>query len=88
VRDETGLDVPISGAGGAVGDVPWNYDERLVRVLPDLRKLIVLALEKHDIALSKAVRGEPNDLDAVAELHRGTTTPSASGAALIGTSSN
>ena len=49
--------------------MPWNYDERLVPVLPKLTRLAAFALEKHDVALSKTVRGYQNDLDLIAALH-------------------
>jgi hypothetical protein len=67
-REETGLKIPLSNA--AVADVPWNYRGRLVPVLPALRKLSVFALEKHDLALSKVIRGSEQDLQQLAELHR------------------
>lgn len=64
----TGLKIPLSNA--AVADVPWNYQDRLICVLPELRKLSVFTLEKHDLALSKVIRGSEQDLQQLAELHR------------------
>src|SRR5258706_3578230 len=52
-QKDTGLHVPVSERGGAVGDVPQNSEQRFLRVLPELRRLEVYALEAHDIALSK-----------------------------------
>lgn len=67
-REVTGLKIPVSNAG--VADVPWNYRDRLVPLLPELCKLSVFTLEKHDLALSKAIRGSEQDLQQLAELHR------------------
>ncbi len=47
-----------------------SYSDRLVRQLPDLSRLTVLALEKHDLALSKTVRGSEHDFQQLRELHR------------------
>ena len=67
-RELTGFAIPLANA--AVADVPWNYRDRLVRLLPEFRNLSVFALEKHDLALSKAIRGSEQDLQQLAELHR------------------
>lgn len=67
-RKVTGLQIPLSNA--AVADVPWNYRDRLVRLLPELSQLYVFALEKHDLALSKVIRGSEQDLQQLAELNR------------------
>ncbi len=69
-RADTGLNIEVSGAGGAVGDVPYHSGQRLIRVVPELTKLAVYALEKHDVALSKTVRGYENDLAAIEKLHQ------------------
>src|SRR5262245_56424103 len=45
-KAETGLNIPINYS--AVADVPWNFEDRLERQLPELRKLQVRVLEKHD----------------------------------------
>jgi hypothetical protein len=66
---ETGLDIPISPAGGNVGDWPENSEDRLVPVMPELKHLKVFALEAHDLALSKAVRGWEKDLSMIDALH-------------------
>lgn len=67
---DMGLHVPVSGDGGAVGDWPWNSDDRLIRLMPELAKLQVYSLEAHDLALSKAVRGWEKDLAMVRALHQ------------------
>ena len=64
---KTGLAITVSHA--AVGDVPWNSEDRLERVLPDLEHLRVWVLEKHDLALSKCVRCAEHDLQQLEELH-------------------
>lgn len=65
---ETGLDVPISRA--SVADVPYNYEDRLERHLEDLPNLEVWVLEKHDLVLSKTVRGYDHDLQQILEIHQ------------------
>lgn len=67
-RASTGLLVPISQS--TVAQVPYRYDERLERVLPHLKKLEVWILEKHDLALSKIVRGVEHDMQQLEEVHR------------------
>lgn len=71
--EDTGLDILVSPRGGAVGDWPYNSDDRLVRVMRHLRRLEVFSLEAHDLALSKAVRAWEKDLAMIRDLHR--TTP-------------
>lgn len=66
--EETGLRIPFGPAG--VADAPLEFESRLVRVLPALRKLTVLVPEKHDLALMKMLRGVEHDIDGIARLHR------------------
>lgn len=66
-QEATGLKIPLDRA--AVADIPYNADDRRVRILPELEKLRVYVLERHDLALSKTVRGYQNDVDAIAALH-------------------
>jgi len=66
VRD-TGLEIPMQHA--TVADVPYNYQDRLHRQLPELENLEVWILEKHDLALSKAVRCNEGDLQQILEMH-------------------
>jgi hypothetical protein len=44
-----------------IAEYPYHYEDRLVRVLPDLAKLEVYVLEPHDLALSKVVRWYEGD---------------------------
>jgi hypothetical protein len=63
---ETGLEITLVHA--TVAEVPINYDERLVRQLPELASLEVWVLEKHDLVLSKAVRCYEHDLQQLREI--------------------
>jgi hypothetical protein len=67
-RDITRLDIPVGPA--AVGDVPFHYETRLRRVMPELHRLEVHVLEKHDLALSKIMRCHEGDLVGLAALQR------------------
>jgi len=52
-----------------VASVPESYSERLIEIAPpSLRRLRLLALEPHDLALSKLARNSPIDRDDVAQL--------------------
>jgi hypothetical protein len=64
---ETKLRVPLAPAG--VADVPWEYESRRVAVLPHLARLHVFVLERHDLVLSKLVRGQQNDMAHITQLH-------------------
>jgi len=66
-RAATGLKIPISAV--TVADFPWNFRDRLTRALPDLRRLDVQVLEKHDLALSKVIRGDDHDFQQLLSLH-------------------
>lgn len=66
-RKETGLDIPVSRS--PVADIPYEAEDRFERMLPALAKLRVFVLEKHDLALSKIVRGDDHDLQQLEELH-------------------
>jgi hypothetical protein len=68
VRDRSGIDIPIEST--PVADIPYEFETRLVRVLPQLRRLELFVPEAHDLALSKLVRASPGDLAAIEELHR------------------
>jgi len=65
---ETGLAIPMNHS--PVADVPWNFQDRLERRLPELGRLEVWVLEKHDLALSKTVRGAEHDEQQIQEIHR------------------
>ncbi len=47
-----------------VADLPYEFESRLVRVLPMLRHLEVHVPEGHDLALSTLVRAHARDLAA------------------------
>ncbi|HWU89624.1 MAG TPA: DUF6036 family nucleotidyltransferase [Kofleriaceae bacterium] len=63
---ETRLNISVSHA--AVADVPLDYVERLERQLPELEKLEVWVLEKHDLVLSKTIRCYEHDLQQIREI--------------------
>lgn len=65
--DDTGYRIPVSHA--TVADVPYNYEDRLERQLPELQHLEVWALEKHDLVLSKTLRCYEHDLQQILEIH-------------------
>ncbi len=66
-RVATGLGVPLQKSG--VADAPVDFESRLERVLPRLRRLKVLVPEKHDLVLMKAVRCYEHDVETIAEIH-------------------
>ncbi len=49
--------------------MPYNYQDRLERHLPELKNLEVWVLEKHDLVLSKTVRCYEHDLQQIVEIH-------------------
>jgi hypothetical protein len=54
-----------------IASLPDSYAERLVGILPGrFRRLRLLALEPHDLALSKLARNSPVDREDVAQLVR------------------
>ena len=65
---QTGLRLPVSRAGTA--QAPEGYEERLVRQPTGGRRLHLYTLEKHDLALSKALRGDERDRQHLVALHR------------------
>ncbi len=67
-RAETGLAIPVVPAG--VADVPYHARNRLKKEPTPWKHLQVFMLERHDLALSKAVRGNEHDLAAIEQLHR------------------
>lgn len=66
-RVETGLHIPFVPAG--VADMPWEYQTRLVRELAHLERLDVRVPERHDLALSKALRCHEGDLQVIEDMH-------------------
>ena len=67
-RSETGLHVVFQRA--AIGDMPWNYQHRLLRELPGLERLCVFVPERHDLVLSKVMRCHEGDLQCIEQIHR------------------
>ena len=67
-QQDTGLMFPVGKAG--VADAPYNYEERLKRVMSQLGRLVVRVLDKHDLALSKVVRGYEHDMQQIEALHQ------------------
>jgi hypothetical protein len=67
-RVVTGLNIPVAPA--AVADIPWHAEDRLRPEVRGWTFLTVKKLEEHDLALSKAVRGDERDLAAIEALHR------------------
>lgn len=66
-REVSGLHIPVQPA--PAGDLPWNYEARLVRVLPHLARLEVYVPERHDLVLSKTLRCHEGDLQCAEEMH-------------------
>jgi hypothetical protein len=64
---QTDLEIPLRHSG--VADGPHNFESRLERALPRLRRLIVKVPEKHDLVLMKVVRGYEHDLEAIEGIH-------------------
>jgi len=67
-RRTTGLGVPFSRSG--VADGPHDFESRLERALPRLRRLKVMVPEKHDLVLMKVLRGDEHDLQAIEAIHQ------------------
>ncbi len=67
-REATGLDVPFAQSG--VADGPYEFESRLQRALPRLRRLTVMVPERHDLVLMKMIRGDEHDLQAIEAMHR------------------
>jgi hypothetical protein len=63
-----GLDLPAFSMP-TIADFPYQYEDRLHHILPDLERLEVLVPEIHDLALSKVVRWFEGDEIDVKELH-------------------
>lgn len=64
------LGVPLVIAPATVADLPWNAEDRLVRFRPDLERLQIHVLERHDLALSKSLRAYDTDFEQLREVHR------------------
>jgi hypothetical protein len=69
VRHETGLEVAFEDRGGSFYP-PESYEERLTIVnIEGLNHMEVLVPERHDLALSKIVRCETRDIEALRDMH-------------------
>ena len=66
-RAKTGLDIPINRV--TIADEPEDYESRLERVLPRLKRLRILVPERHDLVLMKAMRAYEHDVQVIAEIH-------------------
>ena len=66
-RRATGLDIPMEQT--TVADLPYEFESRLVRVMPHLERLELFVPEAHHLVLSKLVRAHAGDLAAIEELH-------------------
>lgn len=69
-RQQLGLRIPIADA--SIAQLPPGYDERLVRILPNLRHLELWTAEVHDLAASKLLRGNDHDRQQLRMLHERT----------------
>jgi hypothetical protein len=69
-RKATGLPMPFEQSG--VADGPYDFEDRLLRALPSLKRLTVLVPERHDLALMKTVRGDQADLAKLQAIHERT----------------
>jgi hypothetical protein len=65
--DETRLAIPVTKAG--IAEYPFEYESRLEPQLPHLTNLRIWTLERHDLALSKALRGDEHDFQQIREIH-------------------
>src|SRR6266513_4112098 len=67
-RVETGLHMPVGHA--SIAQVPWDFRNRLERRFHELENIELYVLEKHDLALSKCVRGNAHDEQQLREIHK------------------
>ena len=67
-RAATGLAIPLAQSG--VADAPHDFESRLERILPRLKRLRASVPERHDLVLMKVLRCDEHDLQAIEEIHR------------------
>ena len=67
-RKATGLPMPFERSG--VADGPYHFEDRLLRALPSLKRLILLVPERHDLALMKTLRGDQADFAKLRAIHQ------------------
>lgn len=63
----TGLSFLIDPA--SIADLPWNYTDRLKPIRLRLRKLAIVVPDKYDLVLSKMLRGDEHDYQAIVSIH-------------------
>src|SRR5262249_26813478 len=69
-ESQSGDGVRHSRRQSRIAEPPTEFEDRLERVLANFTKLKVWVLEKHDLALSKAIRcTDDDDLQQIRELH-------------------
>jgi len=66
-REKTGLAPPLSRSGPA--QAPEGYEERLVRQPTRGKFLELYVLERHDLAISKALRADERDRQHLLAMH-------------------
>ena len=66
--ERTGMEPPVTRSG--VAQAPDGYEERLVRQPTGGEFLELYVLEKHDLAISKALRGDERDRQHLVALHQ------------------
>jgi uncharacterized nucleotidyltransferase DUF6036 len=64
---ETGFQIAVNHA--SVAQVPYNHEDRLEPQLTELERLKVFVLERHDLVLSKVIRGTEHDYQQIQEVH-------------------
>lgn len=63
----TGLRIPFANA--SIAQLPPGFEERARRILPELVRLEVWAIDPYDLAASKLLRGNAHDREQLADLH-------------------
>lgn len=66
-RDKTGLALPVARSG--VAQAPEGYEERMVRQPTRGNHLELFVLERHDLAISKALRADERDRQHLLAMH-------------------
>lgn len=65
--ERTGMAPPVARSG--VAQVPEGYEDRLLRQATGGRNLHLYVLERHDLAISKALRADERDRQHIWALH-------------------
>ena len=69
VQARHALPIPPPCGPVAVWDAPYHYEDRLRRILPELKMLHFFAPEEHDLAMMKISRCEERDMEDLKALH-------------------